>query len=66
MPVQYTQTEWTAATELKRSSFTADHKFPKTIPPPEKKNPGFWHFPKKLAGMRFLCSMQKTLTQRGL
>jgi len=66
MPVQHTQTKWTKVTELKKSSFTADHKNLTTNPLPETKNPGFWHFPKKLAGLRFLCSMQKTFTQRGL
>ncbi|MCX3308787.1 hypothetical protein ORN12_07145 [Pantoea vagans] len=66
IPVQHTQTEWIKASELKRSFLIADHRSSTTIPPPETKNPGFWHFPKKLAGMRFLCSMQKTLTQRGL
>ena len=30
------------------------------------KNPGFCHFSKKLAGIGFLCSMQKTVKQRGL
>jgi len=36
------------------------------ISPSVPENPGFCHFSKKLAGMPFLCSMQKTLTQRGL
>jgi len=36
------------------------------ISPSVPENPGFCHFSNKLAGMPFLCSMQKTLTQRGL
>lgn len=36
------------------------------ISPSVPENPGFCHFSNKLAGMPFLCSMQKTLMQRGL